>query len=690
MTRWLYVILCFAFASICAAQDRKIFPGRVGIGTNGPTEALHVHGKVKLPLIDTNKILIMSATNTVIGATIGSGLSFDGSTLTATNTGSGSGTNTTSPAGVWGEVQYNSNGVFGASGLYTTNNGLGWRLGVNVADPNGTLEVKADLSTNAIFRLRDFSSNTVVTVAADGQTDFLTHILSHGSITAADNINSDLNVTALGFVNAGVALSVNSLSQIRCDADNTLRLRGSDNISPTFDMLLFGQATASFPALKVTNSAFALRLGDDSDYADLVSGDIYVFGTEPAAAIYFNDTNSTPKFSIVGASDAVTTNNKVLLPKTALPGVLISTNVAGATNQIGTVSLTAGQYLTYNGSVYVASNLPSGSGGTEIGSIYTNNVLVGSALTELGFTNSSTLTWTGTTNAGRVTVSGTVSGFASSADIQIFTNGGAATWTKPANAKFVMVSIVGGGGGGGSGRKGAAGTVRCGGGGGGGGGMAKFNWPASVLGSTETVTVGGGGVGGAAQTVNSTDGNTGANGTNTTFGSWLRAQGGSGGSGGTATSGGAGAGGSSSEYAGANGAAASTSGGSGNNGSASATYGAAGAGSGGGLSAADANSSGGNGASAGQNVLPTAISGGTGGSAGSAGNPGSNASLGQAQGGGGGGGGGSSLVANGGAGGAGGLYGGGAGGGGAALDAVANSGAGGTGGTGIAVVVTVF
>lgn len=58
-----------------------------GINTNAPTEALQVHGKVKLPLIATNRVLITSSTNTVIGGAIGSGLSFDGTTLSATNAG---------------------------------------------------------------------------------------------------------------------------------------------------------------------------------------------------------------------------------------------------------------------------------------------------------------------------------------------------------------------------------------------------------------------------------------------------------------------------------------------------------------------------------------------------------------------------------------------------------------------------
>lgn len=120
-------------------------------------------------------------------------------------------------------------------------------------------------------------------------------------------------------------------------------------------------------------------------------------------------------------------------------------------------------------------------------------------------------------------------------DIQVFTSTGANTWTKPSGAKTVEVILIAWGGAGGSGKKGATLTDRTGGAGGGAGGYSKTTIQASILSSTETVTVGAWGAWGAAQSTNSTNGNAGTNWGNTTFGSWLYAQWGRGGIGGDDT-----------------------------------------------------------------------------------------------------------------------------------------------------------
>lgn len=119
----------------------------------------------------------------------------------------------------------------------------------------------------------------------------------------------------------------------------------------------------------------------------------------------------------------------------------------------------------------------------------------------------------------------TISGSAAKpSTIQVFS--ASATYTKPAGVKILYIIAVGGGAGGGSGRRGAAGSARSGGAAGAGGGWSDRTIDASLVGATETVTIGAAGVGGAAVSTDDTNGNIGTNGGNSSFGSWVMANGG--------------------------------------------------------------------------------------------------------------------------------------------------------------------
>lgn len=106
-------------------------------------------------------------------------------------------------------------------------------------------------------------------------------------------------------------------------------------------------------------------------------------------------------------------------------------------------------------------------------------------------------------------------------DQQRYTTPGTATWTKPANPKYVFAQVQAGGGGGGGSQTTGSGESSAG-SGGEGGGYAASLLDAAILASTVTVTVGAGG--------SASSGGSGGTGGASSFGAHVSATGGDGGS----------------------------------------------------------------------------------------------------------------------------------------------------------------
>lgn len=104
-------------------------------------------------------------------------------------------------------------------------------------------------------------------------------------------------------------------------------------------------------------------------------------GAAPASSSYF-ETNGSKYFQFLSPNQ-ITDNGVLRLPSHFTSGVMVALPDGTGTNKWTNITLTAGQYVTYNGSAYVASNLPSASL-SFLGDWYANNIVsnvVGGAFT---------------------------------------------------------------------------------------------------------------------------------------------------------------------------------------------------------------------------------------------------------------------------------------------------------------------
>lgn len=212
----------------------------------------------------------------------------------------------------------------------------------------------------------------------------------------------------------------------------------------------------------------------------------------------------------------------------ALTGTPTAPTAAGGTNttQIATTAFVATNSTNYaplaSPALTGTPTAPTAAAGTSSTQLATTAFVAATAF--------SSVLPAQTGNAGKyVTTNGTTASWASvyASQQQDFASSG--TWTKPTGATFVMVEAWGAGGGAASGARRASLNARAGGGGGGGGAYNYRIFRAAELPSSVAVTVGLGGSGGTAITTDNSNGLTGSNGGNTSFGTFLTGYGGGGG-----------------------------------------------------------------------------------------------------------------------------------------------------------------
>ena len=179
-----------------------------------------------------------------------------------------------------------------------------------------------------------------------------------------------------------------------------------------------------------------------------------------------------------------TSSNKTLVDKGYVDGIAIAGSPIMTTSVQGIAKLSTASASSTNPIVV-------GDNDTRVPTQSENDALVGSTGTPSTSNPFVTLQDVATTTSINAIVRASSTGlidrsFLPTVDIQTYSSVGTSTWTKPSNAKWVEVTVIGAGGGGASGNTGA------GGGGGGGYGFQRFN--ASIFNATETVFVGTGGI----------------------------------------------------------------------------------------------------------------------------------------------------------------------------------------------------
>lgn len=110
---------------------------------------------------------------------------------------------------------------------------------------------------------------------------------------------------------------------------------------------LWGTATGSVGSTQMVTAAIGTLMVTGS--VSQLSGDAI------QSALSMFETNGN-KYSQILSPPQIQTNNVLILPTNATAGVMVAQPAGNGTNQLAPVQLSAGQYVTFNGTAYVAGN----------------------------------------------------------------------------------------------------------------------------------------------------------------------------------------------------------------------------------------------------------------------------------------------------------------------------------------------
>ncbi len=154
---------------------------------------------------------------------------------------------------------------------------------------------------------------------------------------------------------------------------------GTDNLVLRSDGILKG---AQSSAVSISDAGAVTGASSITSTGAVTAGSMTINSATSATTSWY-DAAGTEYFQFQAPAD-ILTSSVLRAPTNATAGVMVAQAVAAGTNQQQHIALTAGQYVTYDGSKLVASNLPpAGVGGSGGGAQVTNVALLSGTTTNL-------------------------------------------------------------------------------------------------------------------------------------------------------------------------------------------------------------------------------------------------------------------------------------------------------------------